>query len=161
MYLMKVKSLVLSVFIMLAANGLVAQQLAPAPAQSTPTEFTQDQLRTFVEVSQEINGIQQEAQTEMVAMIEKEGLDVNKFNEMAAAQRNPQADTPNNFSNEEQMAFQNAMQNVQTMQVDLQNKMQQAIEVENMDMKEYQQIMQAYQQSPEIQQQVNEMMEQK
>lgn len=145
-----------------AFSGVFAQQVAPAPAKATtPTQISQEKLEQFVEASQEINKIQQGMQNEMVQAIESEGLNIEKFNTMASQQRDPNAIPAADISDEDKIAFQSAMQKVQTMQVTMQQEMEKAIQSQNMEMNEYKEIMQAYQQSPELQQQVNEMMQEK
>ena len=142
--------------------GVSAQQINPAPVQpATQTQISQERLEQFVAASQKINEIQQGMQEEMVQAIEGEGLDINKFNQMASQHRDPAAASDIEFSDADKTAFQNAMQKVQTMQMTMQQEMEQAIQEKNLKMNEYQEIMQAYQQSPELQQQVNEMMQQK
>jgi len=144
-----------------ASSGVLAQQVAPAPAQATtPPQITEQKLVQFVEASQEINKIQQGMQEEMVQAIEGEGLDIDKFNTMASQQRDPSAAPDADISDADKAAFESAMQKVQTMQMAMQQEMEQAIQSKNLQMNEYQEIMQAYQQSPELQQQVNEMMQQ-
>ena len=161
MLLKKSHNLFLLAISILASSTLFAQQLPPQQQQAPQMEITDTQLEKFVAASQEINKIQQGAQQEMIAMIEEEGLDVNKFNEMAAQKQNPGQETSSEITEADQKAFQSAMGKVQGMQMEMQQEMQKAVQSEEMQMQEYQQIMQAYQQDPKLQQQVNEMMEQK
>jgi len=161
MYIKHFSSLFFLLAGLFAASGVFAQQVAPAPAQqSAPSQISQQKLVHFVEASQEINKIQQGMQNEMVQAIESEGLDIDKFNTMASQQRDPSAAPDSDISDADKAAFQSAMQKVQTMQMSMQQEMEQVIQSNNLEMNEYQEIMQAYQQSPELQQQVNEMMQQ-
>lgn len=157
----KSHNFILSAICLLSATSLVAQQLPPQQQQAPQMEITNDQLEKFVAASQKINMIQQGAQQEMVAMIEKEGLDVNQFNEMAAQQQNPNQESSSEITEADQQAFQNVMTKVQGMQMEMQQEMEKAVQSEEMQMQEYQQIMQAYEQDPNLQQQVNELMQQK
>lgn len=78
---------------------------------------------------------------------------------MASQQRDYSSAPDTDISEADKAAFQSAMQKVQTIEMAMQQEMEQAIQSNNLEMNEYQEIMQAYQQSPELQQQVNEMMQ--
>lgn len=130
------------------------QQLQAAPQ----TEYSDSQLERFVDASVKINEIQQGAQVEMVEIIEGQGLNVETFNEMASQQRNPNQEAMS-VSDEDKMAFGQAMQQIQALQLELQQEMESAIIASDLQLEEYNEIMQAYQQNPELQQKVHSMMQ--
>jgi len=137
-----------------------AQQLAPQTQQQPQAEITDQQLEHFVEVLSEVHEIQAGMQEEMISAVEEQGLDINTFNQIAQQQQNPEAATTP-VSDEEKAAFGRAMQSVQTMQMEMQQQMQAKIEENNMNLDEFNTLMLAYQQNPEVQEKVNTMMEQK
>lgn len=136
-----------------------AQQLPPAqqPTQAA-TDISDEKLEQFVEVLGEVSAVQQEMQHEMVAVVEENGLDVNTFNQIAQQQQNPQADQ-STISPEDKAAFDKAMQEVQQMQLKMQQDMQAKVEASEIDMNEFNALMMAYQQDPEVQQRVNTLLE--
>lgn len=138
-----------------------AQQAPPAQQQPQgQTDISDEKLDQFVVVLGEVNEIQQGMQEEMITVVEEQGLDVNKFNEIAQQQQNPNADD-SNITAEEKAAFEKAMEDVQQMQMEMQQRMEAKIVENDMDMNEFNQLMQAYQQDPEMQQKVNEKMQQR
>lgn len=143
---------------------MAAQQTPMAPQQQqqqAQPEISDAQLESFVAASQDMNEVQQGAQQEMMKTIQDEGLDVNKFNEMAAQKQNPNQEPSMEITEEDQAAFDKAMEKVQSKQMEMQQQMESIVQDNGMEMAEYQQIQQAYQQDPELQQKVSEMMEKK
>lgn len=136
-----------------------AQALPQQQQQALPqTDYSDSQIERFVDASVKINEIQQGAQVEMVEIIEGQGLNVETFNEMASQQRNPNQEAMS-VSDEDKMAFGQAMQQIQALQLELQQEMESAIIASDLQLEEYNEIMQAYQQNPELQQKVHSMMQ--
>lgn len=141
---------------------VTAQQAPMAPQTGqTQSEISDAQLENFIAASQEMSQVQQGVQQEMIKTIQDEGLDVNKFNEMAAQKQNPNQETSMEISEEDQAAFDNAMKKVQGRQMEMQKEMELVINDNGLDMAEFQQIQRAYQQDKELQQKVNQIMQNK
>lgn len=153
--------------VVLVSVGLIsytatAQQapMRPQQEQQTKTEVSDAQLEKFVAASQDLSAIQQSMQQEMMATVQEEGLDMKKFQEMAAQKQNPNKETTMEISAEDEQAFQNAMKEVQSMQMEMQKEMQATVTENGLNVQEFQEIQQAYRQDPELQAKVNAMIQQ-
>lgn len=141
------------------SSGLSAQQLAPDQrGETSNSQISDEQIMRFVDISKKINMVQQEAQLEMVSIIQSHGMDVNKFNEMAQQQQNPEAAPALSISDQDKLSFENAMKDLEVYQMEVQQQMEALVIKGNLELDEFNAIMQAYQQNPEIQQKVNELM---
>jgi uncharacterized iron-regulated protein len=144
-----------AIFIFLFATlGLMAQMVPPA--QNLPSNYTDQELEQFVKAVSEVMVIQEESQTEMMNAIEENNITVERFNEMlmegqAQGQENIEA------SEEELLAFTNSMNEVQTLQMQMQEKMMKAITDNGLDINQYQNIMQSYEVNEEVKNKVDQL----
>ena len=126
--------------------------------QPMKTDFSDEELALFIDVNKEVVKVQQAAEQEMMQAIqETDGMTVERFNEIAMAQQNPNENV--SMSDDEKMAFQNAAQGVMEVQRETQAKIAAAVEEEGMAFNDYRQIMMAYQQSPELQEKIRGMVQ--
>lgn len=148
----------LSVFFISSAD-LMAQGLPGAgqPQQQVKEDYTDDELKAFIQANQSAVQVQQAAEQKMIQAIEDTDMDINRFNEIATAQQDPQADPE--ASEEEMATFNEAAQKVMTVQRETQSEIAEAVEAEGMEFNEYRQIMMAYQSSPKVQQQITKLLE--
>lgn len=135
----------------------------PAPTQAPPVkeDFEENDLNRFLNASQRINVIQMEAQGEMMEIIEKEGLSVDEFNTLAQAQQNPNSTPTTSPDPKTVESFQNAATKINEMQQGLEGEMVKAVEEEGLEVDTYMQIVQAYQQSPKVKENLDRMMKEK
>lgn len=155
--MLKKFTLVLGLAIM--ASAAVQAQTLPQDQQTQPNaSYSDDEIAKFAKAAKVLEELQAAVETEMIAAIEKKGLDLDTFNKIAAAQQNPNAGSE--VADAETMKSYNAVnEDLQKIQMEAQPKMVEAIEETGMDINEYQQMMLAYQQSPEMQAKVQEMMQ--
>lgn len=144
--------------LMISSADLYAQGL-PGAAQQQPVkeDFTDEELKTFIQANKSVVQVQQAAEQKMMQAIEETDMDVNRFNEIATAQQDPQADA--GASAEEMATFNEAAQKVMAVQRETQSEIAAAVEEEGMEFNEYRQIMMAYQNSPKVQQQITKLIE--
>ncbi|MFP4340805.1 MAG: DUF4168 domain-containing protein [Cyclobacteriaceae bacterium] len=122
------------------------------------TDFSDEELKNFISVNEEVVKVQQEAEQEMMQVIDSEdGITVERFNEIAQAQQNPDMEV--NIGEEEMMAFRNAAQKVMDVQRETEAEVAEVVEEEGMAFEDYRQIMMAYQQDPELQQRIQSMIQ--
>jgi len=141
-------------FVFLLTAGAYAQG-QPQPMQ---TDYSDEELALFIEANKEAVKVQQAAEQKMMQAIEEtDGINVERFNEIAVAQQNPDAEVE--LSDEEKMAFQNAAQEVMKVQRETQAEIAEAVKSEGMEFNDYRQIMMAYQQSPELQEKIRNIVE--
>ena len=132
----------------LLSTGLFAQMPMQAPA-TAPADYSDAELLQFAKSVQRVMNIQQESQGQMMVSIEENGITVDRFNEMLM-QGQQQGQDSIDATEEELLAFNNAMNQVQQLQQQMQMDMMQAITDEGLDVQKYQGIMQAYEQNPEV-----------
>jgi hypothetical protein len=133
-------------------QGQFNQQAAPQ------VEVTDEELEEFVNVSTVAQEIQMEAQTDMITVVEDEGLDVETYNVIAEARYNGQSDEELDVSADDLEKFESASDRIGEMEQELDEKMTEAIEEEGMDMERFMELNMALQQDPELQQRVQQMM---
>lgn len=142
-------------FVMVAIFAFQATAQTQAPQQQgqqeeIKTDFTDEELENFVEVVK----VQQENEIKMMEAIQNEGLDIDKFNEILQAKQNPEV-SEESLSNEEVEKFEKASEEVIRIQQEMQAEVMQAINETGLGMETYGQIVNAYQVSPEVQQEID------
>lgn len=141
-----------------ASRSTVAQTNTPEAA--TPVEVTPEAIERFANAYKAMAVIRQEAETEMVAAVEAEGLTLEEFNEIAQTQQSPEAAAAANVPEESMQQFANAVDEIVTIQEEAQVNMQSAIEAEGMAVEEFNAIYAQAQQDPSLQQQISEQLTQ-
>ena len=140
---------------LLPASAALAQDPAESPSIQLREDFSDDELKSFVQANERVVAIQLEGEQKMIKAIEQEGLTVDRFHEILEQQRDPQRGTET--SSEELKSFNNAAQSILKENEELEKQMSASIEEEGIDIETYKQIMVAYQQNPGIQSRVNKM----
>lgn len=137
-----------------------AQQQMPMQQQQqeVSTDYSEDEIETFVEANLDVTKVQQEAQKKSMAIIEKNDLDLDRFNEIVASQ---QGQSEEEASAEEMKAFNAAAQEIMTNNQKTQSKMVAALENHDISQEKYQKIMMAYQQDEEFRQKVDSVVQSK
>lgn len=138
----------------------IAQVPMQQEQQQVNTDFSDEELEDFVEVYVKASEIQQENETAMMQAIEEEDLELQRFNEILTARQNQESVQEMDATAEELASFNKAAEKIMQVQQDAQNEINQLIE-EEIGAEKYQQIAMAYQQSPDVQQKVNEMLQEK
>lgn len=131
------------------------EQQQQAPVQD---DFSEEELEQFVGVYMQAAEIQQKNESQMIAAIEEEEMDIDRFNEILMARQNQQNVEEIDATAEEMASFNNAAEKIMAVQQEAQAEIEELIENE-MGSQKYQQIVMAYQQSPEVQEKVNQMLE--
>lgn len=148
----------LTVGLLSFSETTLAQATPPTPQtgqQQTKSDFSDAELKQFIEANKRLMVIQQEGEKVMLNILQEEKLDMEKFNAMAMAQ---QQQTEVAATAEEKAAFKKAADRMMTLQPDMQKKAETAILKDGMKLELYEQIMLAYQQNPAVQEKVNKMM---
>ncbi len=121
-----------------------------ATQEQNDKQFSEEELKSFVDANTRATEIRQEGREALVATIEEEDLTVDRFNELAKAHRQKKlkevAENP-----EEIAAFSNAAQAIVKLKPQTKAKVKQAIEDEGLTMARYETIMKAYQQDEDLQ----------
>lgn len=137
-----------------------AQATPPTPQtgqQQAKADFTDAELKQFIDANTRLMTIQQESEKAMLAILDEEKLGIEKFNTMAVAhQQQKLAEV--GATAEELSAFNKAAGRIMELQPGMQKTAEEAIAKDGMKVERYEQIMLAYQQNPTIQEKINKMM---
>ena len=134
-----------------AQNTVPQQQQQQQPVK---TDYSDSQLKAFLDVNKKLQPLQQSTQQNMQKSIESSGLTVDRFSEIAKSQQSGQKAQ---LSAEESTAFNKAAEEIMKERGKTDSQMVAVIKKEGMDIETFQGIAMAYQQSPEIQQKINKM----
>ncbi|UCS94122.1 DUF4168 domain-containing protein [Echinicola marina] len=136
------------------------QGTAFAQGATKDNNFTDEDYEKFVDINVAIIPVQQEMQGKMVKAIEDEGLEINRFQELARAQQSGNiqdaSDDPAELAK-----FNQAGQKVMEMQKDVQVKVQEMIEEEALSVQKFQQISMAYNQDQKVKEKIDALMQEK
>jgi len=150
----------LGFFLFASSGSATAQNTVPQQPQQQPvkTDYSDSMLKAFLDVNIKLQPLQQTAQQHIVKSIESSGITIDRFREIAQAQQEGKQQT---LSAKDSTAFNNAAQQVMKEKEAIDSQMADIIQKEGMDLKTFQGIAMAYQQSPEIQQKINKMISSK
>jgi len=123
---------------------------------SADVEVSDSELDKFVEASVNAQQVQMESREDMTSKVEDEGISVERFNEIAEAQQRGESEEDIDATSEEMDNFNKAMQSIQKANEEMQPEIQKAIEDAGLTMDEYREINLAIQQSPKLQQKVQQ-----
>lgn len=155
------KASVLSfLFVLFFSAGVMAQVPMQEGQQQVNTDFSEEELEDFVDVYVKASEIQQENETVMMQAIEEEDLELERFNEILTARQSQESVQDIDATPEELASFNKAAEKIMEVQQEAQTEINTLIE-EKIGAEKYQQIAMAYQQSPEVQQKINEKLQQK
>lgn len=131
-----------------------AQQQMPMPQQQqeVSTDYSDEEIETFVEANLDVTKVQQEAEKKAMGIIEENDMELERFNEIVAIQ---QGQSDEEASPEEMEAFNAAAQEIMANNQKTQAKMKEVLGKHDIDEQKYQQIMMAYQQDEEFRKKVD------
>ncbi len=113
-------------------------------------KVTDKEVKTFVSIISKIRGAQQQIQMQAMQAIKNSGIDMNKFREIAKSQQDTSAQQTQ-YSKQDMESYNKASKEIQTLQIDAQEKTKGIIESEGMSVQRYQQISQAARQDSTLQ----------
>ena len=122
------------------------------------TKVSDEDLEKFVEVYQEVQVENQKLQQGLAEMVEEEGMDVQRFQEIQAMQANPNADV--DASEAELATHKSIMGKIEKAQSEFQDKVSDMVEEAGMTLEEYQEVFAELQSNEELQQKFSELMQQ-
>lgn len=158
------------VLFVLGSTSSIAQGQEPVPDTSqpvpetpqpelSPSEVNSQELQQFANVLREVERIRQERQPEIAQAIESEGLSPERFEELLAAEQNPQDQTLAEVSPEELEQFERARTEILQIQDEFRSDMQQVVEAEGLDMQRFQEIYFALEQDPALRQELQQILQ--
>ncbi|MEX0639156.1 MAG: DUF4168 domain-containing protein [Balneolaceae bacterium] len=126
------------------------QQQQQQPDIPAPDEISDDELAMFLDASDSIRPIQEEAEVEMEHVVEDEGMDFNRFQELMMGLQNPEMADQLDISSEEEEKIQVMQPKLMEIQMETEEKMVESIEEKGLNVQRYQSIFFSLQQHPEL-----------
>ena len=118
-------------------------------AQAEQKEVTDAELSKFATTFQKMRMMNQKAQQQMTAVIEDEGIEIKRFNEIHQATMDPAVEV--DASKEEQEKYEVIIAEIERLQPGFQKKMQELIAESGLSMERYEQIATKLQTDPQLQ----------
>lgn len=129
----------------------------PSTAQTT-NEYNDTELKKFAKVIVEVITIQQESQMQMISLIEEHEMSIKRFNEMMVESQEKPMDQVAGTDDEKE-AFADISVQIMEIQEQMEDRLIASIEDEGLTIDKYEQILQDYQQDPELQQRIQSLVE--
>lgn len=143
---------------LLAGTAAIAQTPPPQQVpqqQQQEVNVTDAELEKFATAYQGIQLANQDAQKKMIATVEEQDLDIEKFNEIHQARmQNQEIDA----TKEELEKHAKAVENLDKLQPEIQSQMEQIVTDAGLTVERFEQINQAMQSNPEILQRLQAIM---
>ncbi len=129
----------------------------PQQQQQQKVEVSDAELNKFANAFQGIRMVNQEAQQEMTQVIQEEGMEIQRFNELFEASANPQVEVE--ATGEEEKQFEAISSELEGMQGAFQAKMEKIITDEGLSIERYEQIAMGLQADPALQERLRAVFE--
>lgn len=143
--------------VLLMGTSVVLAQVPQQMPQQQTKDVSDDEIEQFALAFVEIQNIEQKMQPEMVQAVEKEGIEVQRFNEIMNAQQDPNQEV--DASEEELKKFAAANREIEDIQNQAQREMMGKIAESGLSVDRYQEIMTAVRNNPELQQKLQQSMQ--
>lgn len=130
------------------------QQQPPQQQQQQQKDYSEEEIDVFAEAVAQVLPIQQEAEQKMMKEIEDQGMEMEKFNQIARQMQ--QGGEPEGVSEDEMETFKSISEKIQGIQMETQQEVNKIISDEGMSPAKYQEMISAYSSNPEIKKKVDE-----
>ncbi len=144
--LKRVKALILSLII---CSTAVAAQNMPMPQIAPADSVSDSELKQFVIIAQELQGIRMELDSLVVAKLEEEGMSTARFQEIMQSKQNPEGEEIELTTKEEETVA-NMQSFLQQASMSAQKQQMQSIQESDMSAQQFQSIAQAMQSDKEL-----------
>lgn len=152
-------SILLMLFV--AVSAVVAQGGQQGPPMPQPADTVSDgELQKFVKVTDSAQSIQKDIQSQVQTLVEDEGMEFSRFQEIMMSKQNPQASGEVQTNPDEEKTIKSIQPQLMKIQQQAQQQFVQLIQDEGLSPQRFQQIMRAVQTNPEMQQRLQEMQSQ-
>lgn len=145
-------------FTITGSSAVFAQAPQVAQEQQQEAAVSDAQLSKFAKAFTGIQAISQNAQQEMTQVVEKEGMEIQRFNEIYQANLDPQMEV--DLTEEEEQQHKNIIAEVEKLQVSVQQEMEQAIAAQGLSIEEYESIIAQLQADPALQERLRASLQQ-
>lgn len=125
------------------------------PVKMPTRKLTDADLKKLAKILNQLQAINIQSQETMMAAVQKQGMDPQRFLQVQQSLQNPEA--AKSISADEKKKFEASMNAIGAIQVDTRKKMENAMKKENVSMEEYQEMMMAIQVDQTAQQKLMQM----
>lgn len=132
--------------------------LFAAPLKGNPGGFSDDELKSFANAVVQVISIQQQGQMQMIEQIEENEMSVQRFNELFMQSQQMALDDIE-AEGKEMETFLEISEEIERIQMELESVLVETIQEEGLSIDQYENIMAEYQQNPELQQRIQQLME--
>jgi hypothetical protein len=125
------------------------------PITMPTKKLTDADLKKLAKIINQLQALNMQSQEMMMAAVQKQGMDPQRFLQIQQSLQNP--DAAKNLSADEKKKFEDSMNAIGAIQVEMRKKMEGALKKENVSMQEYQEMMMAIQTDQTAQQKLMQM----
>lgn len=125
------------------------------PITMPTKKLTDADLKKLAKIVTQLQALNMQSQEMMMAAVQKQGMDPQRFLQIQQSLQNPEA--AKNLTAEEKKKFEDSMNAIGAIQVEMRKKMEGALKKENVSMQEYQEMMIAIQTDQNAQQKLMQM----
>ncbi|NJW53116.1 DUF4168 domain-containing protein [Salinimicrobium oceani] len=144
-------------FLMIGSTASFAQTQPLPQAQQVQNEVTDAELAKFVKALQGIQMVTQKAQQEMIQIVQTEGMELQRFNEIHQASINPEVEVE--ATSEEKTTHKKIVGQLESMQAGIQQQMEKLITDQGLSLEKYEQIAMQLQSDTVLQQRIQQMLQ--
>lgn len=144
-----------ALLLLFGLNALNAQFMQQPPTPQV--DVSNDELKQFAAAVQQVQMINMQTQQTMVKTVEDNGIELDRFNEIMKSQQNPDIEVT--ASEEEMNTIEEISKQLEGIQMKAQQSMQEKITDTGLSIERYQQIANVVQNSPELQQKLQQLIQ--
>lgn len=153
---MKVKNLFSALMMIMVLGTATAVAQNTTMPQQSKIEVSDSELSEFAKVFQQMRMVNQEAQQEMIQVVQDEDFELERFNEIHQANMDPEKEVET--TDAEEKKYEVVVAELESIQPKFQEKMKSLIDGSSLSMERYQQLAMALQSDAALQQRLQEMM---
>jgi hypothetical protein len=152
---LNLKALMLGAALIAGTTAFAQTPQLPQGQETQQINVSDVELEKFAQTIQALQIAEQQSQQKMIAVVEEQDLDIEKFNEIHQAKmQNAEVKA----SEADQKKHEQAVAKLEAMQPEIMKVMETIITKEGLTMERFQQIAAAMQSSPELQQRLQQLM---
>lgn len=149
-------STLLGAIFLLSGFGIAFAQEFQQQQQPDPANITDKELEAFSGAFTEIQDIQQDLDSEIGDLIEQSDFDRDRFNQLYSAYANNNEEQLSQLSDNERRALETLMEKINSLQQEQQQTMMEVVQDNGLTVEDFNTIVAAIQQSPELQERFQE-----
>lgn len=135
--------------------------IPPLDSVEAAADISETELQTFADALEGIQSVVQDAQTQMMKMVQKEGMELARFEEIQRSLQMPDSELSTPITAEEETTLDNIEQQIRAMEPEVEQQQRAAIQQAGLTPLRYQQLSKGIQQDQALSQKVQGIMQQR